>query len=448
MSPPATATTAHEDVPETELSSVITCDLEGRIETFNKAAEQLFGYRADEVVGRKRVSLFSPGLVVLGHVGGWLAAANRDGEHVTQTAFVHKSGNLLAAEIRIRPTFKKVDGVKQQQGYCGITKPLDVDPLGLMPPISFGTRLLRWLVITRAPFLTATLVPVILGAAWLHATRQGVSFSWGLFAAVMVGALALHVAANTFNDYFDHQSGADPENNEYFQPFSGGSRSLELGLISERGLLRLGVGALLLALVAALPLLLVRGPGLLGFGIVGAFAALFYTAPPIRLVARKGLGELFVGLCFGPLMVAGTVYALSGKLGWVDFAAGLPIGLLTAAILWINQFPDAPSDARCGKNHLVVVLGKSRARWGYVALLLVAFGIVAALVVAGSFPPGAALALVVLPLGLWNIKVLFRHFEDRELVKACAGTIRLHLLAGLLMAAGLLCNGLLLGWLG
>ena len=66
---------------EREIVSVITCDLEGRIETFNPNAEKLFGYSADEVIGKKRVSLFSPGMVVLGHVANWLekAKANKDG---------------------------------------------------------------------------------------------------------------------------------------------------------------------------------------------------------------------------------------------------------------------------------------------------------------------------------------------------------------------------------
>ena len=180
-----------------------------------------------------------------------------------------------------------------------------------------------------------------------------------------------------------------------------------------------------------------RGPELLLFGLVGIFSAIFYTAPPLRLAARKGLGELFVGLNFGPLMVAGTVYALTGTLTWLDVALGLPIGLLTTAILWVNEFPDAPSDAKVGKNHLVVVLGKERARWGYALLLVASFAILGALVALGKIPLLALLFLGGIPLAVIAARIVFRHFQDRALAKACATTIQLHLVAGLLLAIGL-----------
>lgn len=424
---------------EKQLRSVITTDLEGRIQTFNQGAEEIFGYHPEEVIGKKRVSVFSPGSVVLGHVANWLKVAREQGEFRTRTVFLRKNGTSFAAEIRITPTFRK----KKQIGYCGVTVPLsDVDPSEVMPHTGFGTRLLAWMVITRAPFLTATIVPILIGAAWAVARGLATPFPWGLFALVLVGGIALHIAANTFNDYFDWRSGTDPANTEYFQPFTGGSRAIELGLISEKGLLRVAVGALVLGVAIGLALLAVRGPRLLLFGIVGVFSAYFYTAPPLRLAARKGLGELLVGLNFGPLVVAGTTYALTGTLSWVDFLLGLPVGLLTAAILWINQFPDVPADAMTGKHNLVVVLGKQRARWGYLLLLLVAFGVTVAGALAGVFPLGVLLMLGGLPLAVYAMGVLLRHYTSRSLVKANAATIQLQLLAGLLMVAGLLLAGI------
>ena len=88
------------------LKSVITCDLEGRIETFGRDAEAIFGWRAGEVVGKQRVSLFSPGLVVLGHVGGWLKAARETGVFETRTVFVRKDGSRFSARIKITPTMR------------------------------------------------------------------------------------------------------------------------------------------------------------------------------------------------------------------------------------------------------------------------------------------------------------------------------------------------------
>jgi 1,4-dihydroxy-2-naphthoate octaprenyltransferase len=253
----------------------------------------------------------------------------------------------------------------------------------------------------------------------------------------LVGALALHVSANTFNDYFDWTSGTDQENSDYFLPFSGGSRSIELGLITLPALFRLAVASLLVAVACGAGLLTMVGPSILAYGAIGAFAAFFYTAPPLRLVARKGLGELFIGLCFGPLMTAGTFTALTGRIEPAAFLVGVPIGLLTTAILWINEFPDAPSDERTGKHHLVVVLGKRAARWGYAALLVGALAVTLGMAIGGVVPWLAAAALVAAPLGVRATTVLFRHYADRALVAANRNTILLHLTYGLLFAFGL-----------
>lgn len=416
--------------------SVITCDLEGRIETFNDGAEQLFGWRRDEVVGRKRVSLFSPGLVVLEHVPRWLKEAVDQGEHKSRTVFLRKDGTPFAAEVRITPTFKE----GRQIGYCGVTTALpEVEPAAVMPPISMGTRIFRWLVVTRAPFLTATLVPILLGAAVVG--QQPGPFPWLAFGLAVLAGVALHVSANVFNDYFDWKSGTDEANTDYFLPFSGGSRAIELGLITPRGLLLIGLASVLVAVGCALALLSSAGPGLLAFGAAGALIGFFYTAPPLRLAARRGLGELAVLLAFGPLMTAGTIYAMTGQAALGDYLLGLPVGLLTTAILYINEFPDADSDARTGKNHLVVTLGKERARWGYVALMVLAFGFGVVGAALGLLPLGHAAMLLALPLVVKATRILWRHYNDRALVTANATTIQLHMAAGLLATIGVLALG-------
>lgn len=411
--------------------SVVTCDLEGRIETFSDGAERIFGWRRDEVVGKKRVSLFSPGEIVLGHVPGWLKAASATGAHETRTVFLRKDGSRFAAEIRITPTRR--EGV--QVGFCGVTRPLDgVTPEQAMPRTSLGTRIFKWLVVTRAPFLTAVIVPVLVGAAWAH--RAG-PVSWLAFALALTGAIALHVAANTWNDYFDWKSGTDQGNNDYFLPFSGGSRSIELGLITPRALAALAWGALGVAAAAGAYLIALRGLALVGFGAAGFFLGYFYTAPPVRLAARRGLGELAVALAFGPLATAGTVLAVSGRVALGDFVVGLPVGLLTCAILYINEFPDAESDARAGKNHLVVTLGKRAARFGYLLLVLAPFALIGGGVLEGKLPAAALAALAGLPLALWASAILFRRYQDRALVRANAKTIQLQALVGLALVLAL-----------
>jgi len=117
----------------------------------------------------------------------------------------------------------------------------------------------------------------------------------------------MHIAANTFNDYFDWKAGTDKVNNSYFLPYSGGSRSIELGLISEKALFRVALVSLLISGALGVALAVISGPLVLLFGLMGAFSSYYYTAPPLRLAARRGLGELVVGLNFGPLATAGTV---------------------------------------------------------------------------------------------------------------------------------------------
>lgn len=416
-----------------EVRSVITCDLEGRIETFSSGAQKMFGYREDEIVGKKRVSLFSPGLVVLEHVNSWLKTAREKGAFNGRTVFVRKNGEKFAADIKITPTFRK----GEQIGYCGVTlEPKGVSWQEAMPPISLLTRFFAWLVVLRAPFLSATLVPIAVAGAWVG-YQSAEPFRWGVFGLVALGAVLLHLCGNTFNDYFDHKSGTDEANNEYFLPFSGGSRSIELGLITEKGLLRLSIALLLAAVGVGAALLYFTGPLLLAFGAAGAAAGFFYTAPPLRLVARRGLGELTIFLAFGPLMTAGTVFALTRNVGLNDFIIGVPLGLLTAAILWINEFPDAASDEKTGKITLVVALGKERARVGYVILLAAAFAAVGAMVAAKMIPVLALIALFAVPLAWKATVTAFRHFADRALVKANAGTIQIHAVAGILLAIGI-----------
>jgi 1,4-dihydroxy-2-naphthoate polyprenyltransferase len=426
-------------IDQHEVRSIITCDLEGRIETYNEGAEQLFGYAPEEVIGRKRVSLFSPGMVVLQHVGKWLEAARSQGAFQTKTVFLRKDGTRFAADICITPTFKRQGRRKQHIGYRGMTTALPYfSPDQVTPPMSWVTRVLSWIVITRAPFLTATLMPILVAAAWVASNALSGSFPWVLLVSALIGAASLHVAANTFNDYFDWRSGTDPANNDYFVPYSGGSRAIQLGLISERNLLRVAIIALFLAVPAALPVLLARGPFLLIFGIAGAALAYFYTAPPLRLSARRGLGELSVMLAFGPLLTAGTAYALTGAVEAEAFLIGLPMGLLASAILWVNEFPDAESDAMTGKNHLLATIGKRAGRWGYGTLVGAAFISVGLLTWAGTFPVSSLGMLLAIPLAARAAITVFAHYLDRELVKASKATIRLHTLCGLLLVAGII----------
>ncbi|MFQ6673175.1 MAG: 1,4-dihydroxy-2-naphthoate octaprenyltransferase [Fidelibacterota bacterium] len=414
------------------IKSVITCDLDGKIDTYGEGAEALFGYTPEEAIGKQRVGVFSPGLVVLGHVTKWLKEAVEKGAWEGDTVFLKKSGEKFPAHIRITPTYKAGEHI----GYCGVTTPLEgVDVKNVEPRISLWTKIFSWLVITRAPFLTATIVPVLLGGA--VTALLGYPVDLGLLGLTLLAAALVHIGTNTANDYFDFKSGTDDATYDYIVPFTGGSRSIQMGLISARGMLTVSLMAFVLGGVVAIPLIVRAGLPVLYLGLVGALSGFFYTAPPFRFCSRKGLGELLVALNFGPLIVAGSTLVQTGRIEPMALLAGIPVGLLTAAILWINEFPDVEGDKATGKNTLVVVLGKARARYGYLLLVGGAFALIVVMAFLDIFP---LLSLIALPgayLGVKAIKTLFKHYDDRLLMPANAGTINLHLVTGLLLCVGI-----------
>ncbi|MDX1685757.1 MAG: UbiA family prenyltransferase [Saprospiraceae bacterium] len=421
------------------MKSVITCDLEGVINTYNEGAQQLFKYEPEELIGVKRVSLFSPGEIVLQNVETWLQKAREEGEYETETIFVDKYGETFPAKIRITPTYEKgkSEGIT---GYCGVTEKLD-RPVDV--PIHFTTKLISALVITRMPFVSASLLPVVIGSIFAaFGAYYGVTagFDWSVFWLTFLGVMLLHLGSNVMNDYFDVKSGTDQANTKYFQKYSGGSRAIELGLITLEGTKRLGLTLLTAALVVGIFLTWQIGWGVLWIGLAGLAIGYFYTAPPVRLVARKGLGELAIMLSYGPLITMGTYYVLTGIYSWEAFLIGIPSGLMTANILLINEFPDMEGDAVTGKNHLVVTFGKRKSINLYIGILTLAVLSSAFL----AFYLDNLLILVpsvtIAVLGAFIVKHIRQNYNKRELVKSNVNTINLQVLFSTLLALALWLN--------
>ena len=417
------------------IKSVITCDLDGKIETFSKGAQKLFGYSADEIIGKARVSDFSAGEIVLGHVVNWLAESVEKGKWEGDSVFLHKDGHEMPCKIKITPT-KDKNG--NHIGYCGITTPLNnKTAASVRPNISFATKIFCWMVIMRLPFLSATIVPILLGAT---VASRYVSVDWFYFALTMLGGSLLHIGTNTSNDYFDHTSGTDEANYNYMVPFSGGSRSIQMGLISAKGMLYLSIITFALSGLIGIPLIIKAGINILYLGFIGFLSGFFYTAPPFRFASRKGIGELLIGLNFGPLMVVGSfLVQTSGDLTHVFEAAlaGIPIGLLVAAIVYVNQFHDHDGDKATGKNNLVVVFGPEKARIGYVLLVVGAFVSIIVMALSGTFPMLSLMTLVTSIISVYTTKTLYKYYNNRLLQPANAGTIGLHFITGVFFCVGI-----------
>ena len=423
------------------MKSVIICDMEGVIQEMNNGALEMFGYSKDELVGIKRVSIFSPGEIVIQNVLGWLEEANKHGKSIVKTNFVRKDGSYFNAEIIITPNFANGKD-KAQTGYCGITKEIEEN---VNIPISLTTKIIKGIAITRGGFTLASILPMVIVSLILSQTN-----SLSLTNAILsiVGIICAHIFGNLYNDYFDVKSGTDENNSEYFNvgdkslmlrgaQISGGSRAVELGLITLKKTKILGNLMIIFALACLIILSIniyyqtgsfdnIYGVGIIGF--LGLFLAYFYTAEPLKFSSRKGLGELTIFLTFGPLLTLGSFFAMSNTSIDISFQLlknfaliGIPLGLLTTNILLINQFPDLKSDKKSNKINLVVLFGKKYSRWIYLANLFVIY-ITTIYFFKDSFQTfyyQNVLLLIFLLLIIYGMYIfvgLYKYYESRKLI--------------------------------
>jgi len=298
------------------------------------------------------------------------------------------------------------------------------------------TMSLGWLIFlaTRVPFLTATFVPVLLGA--VVARAHGFS-AWWLMVLALVGASAIHLGLNVANDVSDATSGAD-EANVNPTMFSGGSRVIQYGLVSLGAMRKTSIACYAVGIAIGLFLASQTGPELLVIGAAGVFLSLAYTAPPFRLVHR-GLGEICVALGFGPIMLVGTYFVLAERLSWEAIYASLPVAIFIMLVLYVNQIPDRPADAAAGKRTIVVRLPKEMIVRGYLASVVTAYALVVIGVLTGLLPVWTLLMLATIPLAGQVYSALGSYYESPyELMGAMGKNIMLHLFSGLALIAAYL----------
>lgn len=291
-------------------------------------------------------------------------------------------------------------------------------------------KLQSWITELRMPFLTATVVSIILGTsvAWV---RNSV-FNLGYFLLALVGGIFLHVGTNVANDYFDHKSKNDEINKEFIRPFSGGSRTIQMGLLTPREVLLGALVFFFLGTLVGLYLTLTRGAPVLFLGLIGVTSGFFYTAPPLQW-ANRGVGETLVGLNFGGLMTLGAYYVQTTTFMVEPLLASIPTSLLIAAVLYINEFQDYQADRAVGKKTLVVRLGRDKAVTGYAFIVLAAYAAIFISAVMGITPQYTLIALVSLPLAIEAVQHARKfHSDSLKLVPSNALTIVCHSSVGIL----------------
>ncbi len=284
-----------------------------------------------------------------------------------------------------------------------------------------------WLLAIRPATLPAAVSGVIVGLG--AALAVDAPFRLDTALGCLVVAILLQVTANLANDLSDFRKGADTPDR------TGPVRVAAAGLVTERQLevaIALTIG---LAGVVGLWLTVVGGPVLLALGILAVIAALAYTGGPWPY-GYRGLGEVFVFVFFGLVAVVGTAYLQAGRLEPLFFAAAIPVGALTTAILVVNNLRDIPTDEAAGKRTLAVILGADKTATEYGLLLAVAY-----LVPAILEPNGGGLTvllpLLTIPLALPLFRTVQTFDEPRQLNPVLKATARLALVHGLLFALGL-----------
>jgi len=285
----------------------------------------------------------------------------------------------------------------------------------------------------RPRTLPAALAPVLVGsaAAWAAFADPGDAFSWGRFVAAAIGAIFIQIGTNLANDYSDARRGADTVDR------LGPVRVTAAGLAAPRRVLHATWAAFAVAALAGLYLTIEVGPEILAIGILSILAGVLYTGGP-KPYGYEGLGEVFVFVFFGLVAVNGSYYVQIEDLQALPVLLSVPIGLLSAAILVVNNVRDIDTDRRAGKRTLAVRIGRERSRDLYLAVVVAAFVLLPVALGLGDGSAWGLLGLLSAPLAVAPIRAVRERTDGPALNGALAGTGALLGAYAVLVAAGLL----------
>ncbi len=306
---------------------------------------------------------------------------------------------------------------------------------------TFTEKIRKYFLAARPAFLTASVVPVLVGSAAGFAATQ--TFDWLLFILAVISIMLLHSGANLANDYYDHISGNDWVNKNP-TPFSGGSRFIQDGVLSAKSILGLSIACLAIgAAIGMIIVLLAKSVFIFVLGVIGCLGGFFYTAPPLKLGYRS-LGEVVIGFLFGILPVTGSFYLQAGTFDWLILLPAGIVAILIFLVILINEFADKDADAAVKKRTLVVIFGVEAAVWIYRTAVTASYLLAATaifldrqLFFAGLF------YLLTGPIAFAAIRFANKKdLSEAGRLSANKITILLHLIGGLAIAAGFIVSGI------
>lgn len=302
------------------------------------------------------------------------------------------------------------------------------------------TKTKIWLAQTRANFLLLAVLLVAIGLTYAAKFSNG-EFDILNAILVLIGVVSAHTSVNLFNEYSDFKTKIDF--NTTRTPFSGGSGMVTGGYTKPGSVKLAAIFTLVIAFIIGLYFSIVSHWSIILFALMGGLTIVFYT----NLLTKIMMGEILAGLTLGTMVVLGTFIAMTATpdmtfsqlIPQEVWLISIPPGILTSLLLLLNEFPDAQVDKDGGRNHLVIKLGKKTAAYIYAFGLLVTFGTIVILPIAGISSPWLYLALLPLPIafkaGLNAIK--FGH-DTKKLIPSLGMNIMVVLGTDLLVAVSVL----------
>ena len=289
-------------------------------------------------------------------------------------------------------------------------------------------KLSSWIMAARPRTLSLSMTPVAVGATLAWAANRQIHELAVL--AALIGSSFIQIGTNLHNDAIDSERGGDGPDR------IGPPRVTASGLLSAGNVKRGAYACYAVAALMGSYLVVVGGWPILLLGILSILSGWAYTGGPLP-IAYTPLGELFVVAFFGVAAVCGTYWLCANYFGLAALEAGLALGLLTGAVLLVNNYRDVEADARAGRRTLAIVAGPQGTTWIYAGLMLLPFALL--LAIGHALPRGHVWpALVALPL-VWALIYRFMHEpHGRGLNRILVWTVQIQLLFSVLLSIGLI----------
>lgn len=289
-----------------------------------------------------------------------------------------------------------------------------------------------WLQAARPFSFPASMIPSVLGIMLALLISPDAS-KWYLIPFIMISLILMHASSNMVSDYDDYINGVDLK--ESF----GGSKVLTDNLLTPKQVFRGAITLYLIAVVFGLPIIYERGYIILLFGLFGILSGFFYTRRPIGF-KYIALGDILFFFIYGPAIVSGTFYALTGEFNAHVLYASAPVGMLVVGILHANNMRDIIHDSNAKIKTMSNVFGITFAKGEYLFLIIGAYIVVLVLIVFRVLSPWSLLVFLSLPPAIKNMtSIRGVQVEDTSKIAMLdVQTAQLTLMFGLLLSASVL----------